>query len=504
MESMYKKPEMVGDGMKETLNFITEVVRFWGEHILWVNLVLAGAVVFFERRNPKSVWAWLLLLYFVPVVGFLFYLLIGVDLRKRKRFQVKEVSDSLQEANRIQEHSLQSSTLQELEQWLDKYRELIIYNLKTGGGVLTGDNDIDIFTDGNKLYDTIIEDLEKAKWFIHIQYYIIRDDILFERIREVLERKIKEGVEVRILYDAMGCRTVSTRFWEKLEKQGMEVAEFFPALFGRFHLRMNYRNHRKLLIVDNEVAYVGGFNIGREYVDLDETLGHWRDTHLRIRGTATLSLQIQFLQDWNYAAGKNLFGESKYYMEAAYGTRDACKVQIIASGPDHSGQTIRDNYLYLIYKARKSIYIQTPYFIPDEAVAQALHMAVLAGVEVHIMIPCKPDHMFVYWATYSYVGDLVMAGAKCYTYDNGFLHAKGMIVDGEVLCYGTANLDIRSFALNFEVNATVYDVDKAREMEEYFQKDLAYCSLISKDMYAGRSLKIRFKEQVCRLLSPVL
>ena len=200
MESMYKKPEMVGDGMKETLNFITEVVRFWGEHILWVNLVLAGAVVFFERRNPKSVWAWLLLLYFVPVVGFLFYLLIGVDLRKRKRFQVKEVSDSLQEANRIQEHSLQSSTLQELEQWLDKYRELIIYNLKAGGGVLTGDNDIDIFTDGNKLYDTIIEDLEKAKWFIHIQYYIIRDDILFERIREVLERKIKEGVEVRILY----------------------------------------------------------------------------------------------------------------------------------------------------------------------------------------------------------------------------------------------------------------------------------------------------------------
>ena len=495
---------MVGDEMKEMLWFAADMVHFMREHILWLNLLLAVVVVFFERRNPKSVWAWLLLLYFVPVAGFLFYLLIGVDLRKRKRFQVKAVADSLQEAGRIQEHNLQTLDMQELELWPDKYKELIIYNLKAGGGVLTGDNDIDIFTDGNELYDTVIGDLEKAKWFIHIQYYIIRDDILFERIREVLCRKIKEGVEVRILYDAMGCRTVSSGFWKKLEDQGMEVAEFFPALFGRFHLRMNYRNHRKLLVVDNEAAYVGGFNIGREYVDLDEKLGHWRDTHLRIRGAAVLNLQIQFLQDWNYASGKNLFGESKYYLEAAYGKRDACKVQVIASGPDHKEPTIRDNYLYLIYKARKSIYIQTPYFIPDEAVAQALRMAVLAGVEVNIMIPCKPDHMFVYWATYSYVGELVMAGAKCYTYDKGFLHAKGMVVDGEVFCYGTANMDIRSFALNFEVNATVYDTDKAQEMEKYFLEDLAHCSLISKDVYAGRSMQIRFKEQICRLLSPVL
>ena len=165
---------------------------------------------------------------------------------------------------------------------------------------------------------------------------------------------------------------------------------------------------------------------------------------------------------------------------------------------------IRDNYLSLIHKARKSIYIQTPYFIPDEAVFAALRMAVLSGVQVNIMIPCKPDHMFVYWATYSYVGELVMAGAKCYTYDNGFLHAKGIVVDGEVFCYGTANLDIRSFALNFEVNIIVYDVEKAQEMEGYFLEDLAYCSEISKDVYAQRRLGIRMKEQICRLLSPVL
>lgn len=490
--------------MKELLWFFTEVAGFVGEHILWVNLLFAIVVVFFERRNPKSVWAWLLLLYFLPVVGFLFYLLVGVDLRKRKRFRIKEVEDSIQEASRQQEYSLKSIKPEELDENLKKYRELILYNLKAGGAVLTGDNDINIFTDGNELFDAVIEDLKKAKWFIHIEYYIIRDDVLFQRIREVLEQKIKEGVEVRILYDAMGCRTVSTHFWKELAGTGIEIAEFFPALFGRFHLRMNYRNHRKILIVDNEAAYVGGFNMGREYVDLDEHFGHWRDTHIRICGAATLNLQLRFLLDWNYAAGKNLFGEPKYYTETAYGKYDFCKAQIIAGGPDHTQQVIRDNYLSLIHKARKSIYIQTPYFIPDEAVFAALRMAVLSGVQVSIMIPCKPDHMFVYWATYSYVGELVMAGAKCYTYDNGFLHAKGIVVDGEVFCYGTANLDIRSFALNFEVNIIVYDVEKAQEMEGYFLEDLAYCSEISKDVYAQRRLWIRMKEQICRLLSPVL
>jgi cardiolipin synthase len=244
--------------------------------------------------------------------------------------------------------------------------------------------------------------------------------------------------------------------------------------------------------------------MGREYVGLEERFGYWRDTHIRIRGAATLNLQLRFLLDWNYTAGKNLFGEPKYYMETAYGKHDFCKVQMIASGPDYSQEVIRDNYLYLIHKARKTIYIQTPYFIPDEAVFTALRMAVLSGVQVNIMIPCKPDHMFVYWATYSYVGELVMAGANCYTYDNGFLHAKGMIVDSEVFCYGTANLDIRSFALNFEVNAIVYDEEKAREMEGYFWEDLEYCSQISKDIYAKRSPGIRMKEQICRLLSPVL
>ena len=478
---------------------LRDVADFLIGNLLFINLLFAVVVVFFERRSPKSVWAWLLLLYFLPIVGFLFYLLVGTDMRKRKLFRIKEVEDGINEACRQQEQSLY---YEEIE--VSGYTDLVLYNLKTINAVLTGDNDVDIYTDGNELYETMLEDLRNAKKFIHIQYYIIRDDVLFERLRAVLAERVEHGVEVRILYDAMGCRTVSGSFWQRLERQGMEVAVFFPALFRRLHLRMNYRNHRKIVVIDNEVAYVGGFNIGMEYVGMDERFGKWRDTQLRIRGAATLSLQLRFLLDWNYAAKKNLFHDKRYYTNVAYGNRDFCKVQVITSGPDNTEQVIRDNYLRLIHKAEKTIYIQTPYFIPDEAVFDSLLIACRSGIEVNIMIPCKPDHLFVYWATYSYVGDLVMAGAKCYTYDAGFLHAKGMVVDGNVFCYGTANLDIRSFALNFEVNVVVYDEKKAEEMVQYFHEDLRYCTQITKDDYVGRSFLVRIKEQICRLLSPLL
>jgi cardiolipin synthase len=282
------------------------------------------------------------------------------------------------------------------------------------------------------------------------------------------------------------------------------TAEFFPALLRRLHLRLNYRNHRKIVVIDNKVGYVGGFNIGKEYVGLDPKFGYWRDTHLRIIGSALMGLQIRFILDWNYAARENLLINSKYFGHVSRGSRDFCEMQIISSGPDNSIQLIRDNYVRLIQKAKTSIYMQTPYFIPDETILNALMIAVRSGIEVNIMIPCKPDHPFVYWATYSYLGDMVMAGANCYTYQNGFLHSKGMIVDSKVLCYGTANMDIRSFMLNFEVNAVIYDDKKALEMEEIFREDLKVCKHITKDVYTARGLVIRLKEQVCRLLSPLL
>ncbi len=267
---------------------------------------------------------------------------------------------------------------------------------------------------------------------------------------------------------------------------------------------MNYRNHRKIVVIDGKIGYVGGFNIGKEYIGLEKRFGYWRDTHLRIVGSAVDSLEIRFALDWNYASKENLFLTDKYRNREPISSKQHCDVQIVSSGPDSRYCTIRDNYLRLIGKAEKSIYIQTPYFIPDEAILAALMIAIRSGIEVNVMIPCKPDHPFVYWATYSYIGDLVMEGAKCYTYSEGFLHTKGMIVDDKVLCYGTANMDIRSFALNFEVNAVIFHEGLARRMREIFEEDLKKSKQITKNVYMGRSLLIKFKEQVCRLLSPLL
>lgn len=490
--------------MENVLEIAKEVLEFLFRNLLFWNMLFAAVIVFFERRDPKSVWAWLLLLFFMPFLGFVFYLFLGQNMRKRRRFRLKEVEDQLSEAIRQQEHQLKAAESGAPEPDIGDFTDLIMYNLETSEAVLTDDNDVDIFVDGNEKFDALIEDLKKAEHFINIQYYIIRNDVLFQRIVEVLAAKAAEGVEVRILFDAMGCRSVRHSYWRGLNAKGIQTAEFFPALLRRFQLRMNYRNHRKIVVIDNRVAYVGGFNIGKEYIGLDEKFGYWRDTHLRIRGTGVLNLQIRFIMDWNYAAGENILRNEMLLDGIKPGVRDRCKMQVISSGPDNTSEQIRDNYLRLIAKAKKNIYIQTPYFIPDESIFNALRIAVRSGIEVSIMIPCKPDHPFVYWATYSYVGELVMAGAKCYTYDNGFLHSKGMIVDGKALCYGTANMDIRSFALNFEVNAVIYNPEKASEMERIFREDLRHCTQITRDKYAGRNLRVRLKEQVCRLLSPLL
>lgn len=478
-----------------------------------VFAVFAVVIVFCERRDPKSVWAWLLLLYFVPFFGFALYLLLGRGIRNRRRFRIKEYEEQLHETVRQQEHCMKEADVKEPE--LIKYRDLILYNLKSGS-VLTKQNRVEFLTDGKDKFDCLVEDMRAAKHFIHLQYYIIRDDILFEKIGRVLEEKVKEGVEVRILYDAMGCRKVGKSFWRNWDRKGIRTEAFFPALFGRLHLRVNYRNHRKIAVIDNRVAYVGGFNIGKEYIGLEEKFGYWRDTHLRLQGPVVVALQLRFLLDWNCASGENLLSGDSYLVwkeEMPQKTEEMpdrtivdtpCTMQIISSGPDNDRKQIRDNYLRLISGARKCIFIQTPYFIPDEAVLEALLLAARSGIEVNIMIPCKPDHPFVYWATYSYLGEMIMAGANCYTYEKGFLHSKGIAVDDEIACIGTANVDIRSFTLNFEVNAVIYESAAARRMAEIFRRDLKDCRHITRDDYQSRGIIVRGKEQICRLLSPLL
>ena len=308
----------------------------------------------------------------------------------------------------------------------------------------------------------------------------------------------------------MGGRFVRKSYWKRLRAAGIEVVEFFPALFGRLQLRMNYRNHRKIVVVDGTVGFVGGFNVGKEYIGLDPKFGYWRDTHLRIIGEAVIGLKLRFVMDWDYAARQNLFSDEKLWREEKKeeikqnGEKETVGIQIISSGPDSHYPQIHNTYVRMIAKAKKSVYIQTPYFIPDESMVDALVIAAMSGIDVRIMIPCKPDHPFVYWATYSYIGDMLAAGVKCYAYENGFLHAKGMIVDGMISCYGTANMDSRSFFLNFEVNAVLYSSKIAQKLTDIFLNDLHKSTEITKYDYSRRGVVVRFKEQVSRLLGPVL
>lgn len=506
------------------------------ERLIYINLILSIIIVFFQRRDPKSVWTWLMVLYFIPVFGFLFYLLLGQDMRKSKMFRVKEVEDRMRLTVRGQEEFLRTHDISLEDPLAHDYEDLVFYNLETSGAVLTVDNTVEIFSDGEAKYTDLRRELRKAVRFIHLQYYIIKDDELFDSISPILVERAKAGVEVRVLCDGMGGRFMPKKKWDELKRCGVKVGIFFPAVLGRLQLRMNYRNHRKIVVIDNRVGYVGGFNIGREYISRDPKFGYWRDTHLKLTGGSVFSLQIRFALDWNYATRENLFKDMSYFdisPEAKSQTlvskgkhglgvsegsgagsdlfgldqmqnRRPLGIQIIASGPDASSRQIRDNYIRLFAKARDHIYIQTPYFVPDDAVLSALQMAAHSGVDVRLMIPCKPDHPFVYWATYSYVGDLLTAGARCYTYENGFLHAKGVMTDGRVCSYGTANMDIRSFELNFEVNAVIYDEETTKRLEELFLEDLKLCREITRESYAERSLGIRVKEQCSRLLSPLL
>lgn len=479
---------------------------FWWlmDHLVFINILFSIIIIFFQRKEPTTVWAWLLVLYFIPILGFILYLVLGQDYRKDRMFKMKGIEGDVKSAVRKQEESIYRKKLRMRDPEMNRFQNLILYNLNEEESVITDNNDVRIYTDGREKFDALITEMEHAVNYIHIEYYIIRNDELWAEIEEVLVRKVKQGVEIRVLFDSMGCRGMHRKDWKRMEAAGIKVTEFFPAILGKLQLRVNYRNHRKIVVIDGRIGFVGGFNVGREYLGLSEKFGYWRDTHLCIEGSAVTTLAMRFVLDWNYASKENLFLEDRLFDIPIYVRSGKDAVQIVSSGPDSKSKGVRNNYLRLISMAKDHIYLQTPYFIPDDSIWDALRIAARSGVDVRIMIPCMPDHPFVYWATYSYIGDMIDAGAKCYIYNNGFLHAKGITVDGLVSCYGTANMDIRSFKLNFEVNATIYSARTTKKLEEAFENDTRKSTLITGRMYQERGLVIRVKEQFCRLLSPLL
>lgn len=480
------------------MHYIFAILRV----LTFLNLIFALLIIFFERRNPSATWAWLMVLILIPGIGFILYLLLGQDLSRRKMFNLKTEEDRFHKKLLIQGKQLSEDTMEFYDKEMVKYKDMVYMHLTNSQSVFTQDNKVEIYTNGHDKFAALLNSIEKAQHHIHIIYYIIKNDKIGNKVINALTKKAAEGVEVRLLYDAMGCRSLPSHFFDKLKNAGGKVACFFPSLLPLINIRVNYRNHRKIVVVDGKEAFVGGFNIGDEYLGKNKRFGYWRDTHIKIIGSAVASLQQRFLLDWRYASQEKITFDKDYFPQVI--SDGKIGIQIVSSGPDSEWEQIKNGYLKMIQSAKKNIYIQTPYFIPDESILEALKIASLSGVDVRIMVPNKPDHPFVYWASLSYIGELLKTGVRSYTYDKGFIHSKVMTVDGNVSSVGTANMDVRSFKLNFEVNAFIYDNNISKSLEDIFEKDIHDCTEITKDLYAKRSLYIKFKESISRLLSPVL
>lgn len=472
-----------------------------GTIILYANILLAFVVVFLERRNPSATWAWLLVLVFIPVLGFVLYLFLGQDIRRIKLFTMKlgEDEDKIQKQY---ERLLHLKSFDYGHPALQKDKDLILLHLHNAGSIFTHDNRITVLNNGQEKFPALIQALKDAKDHIHMEYYIIRNDAIGNEIREILVQKAQEGVEVRLLGDGMGCMMLPKSFYRTIREAGGQTAIFFPPFLPYVNVRVNYRNHRKITVIDGKKAFIGGMNLADEYLGREKKYGFWRDTHYIIEGSAVDFLQVRFMADWQFAIRSKMPFSPRYFpAKTAAGTTG---IQIVTGGPDSKWQAIRQGFFKMIMSAEKNIYIHTPYFVPDDSLAEALKTAALGGVDVRIMIPDKPDHPFVHWASTSFLSELLDAGAKAYMYTNGFLHSKSVLVDGRIASVGSSNFDSRSFKMNFEVNAVIYEPAVVQELEGYFLQDLRDCVEMTPAFYRRRSVLIRMKESIARLISPLL
>jgi cardiolipin synthase len=477
---------------------------FYGILILLALNTLAAAITVLKQQRPvATIWAWLLVLILLPGVGFIVYYFVGRKLSNQNIFRIR--NQEVYGLNGLREKYLDENRKQKnVDNYRHDVKKMMRVLFKSDYSILTDNNHVDIYIDGNEKMDQLVKDIYAAKDSVHVQYYIFTDDEVGMRVVEALIDRANAGLEVKLMTDAVGSRLLRKKSIKRMEEAGVQFESFFSrSPFFIFNFRLNWRNHRKIVVIDGVVGYVGGFNVAKEYIGKGP-LGYWRDTHFRLTGDAVKTLQSRFMVDWFASKeAKPSDFEHEYFPDAEVEGNTA--MQIVSSGPDEESDQIKMGYLQMINLAEEHIYIQTPYFIPDEAVFEAVEMAALAGVEVHIMIPFKPDHPLVYRATEYYVKGLLSAGVHVHKYrEDGFMHAKTVCVDGHVASVGTANFDIRSFALNFEINAFVYDEAVVQRLEDIFKKDMEESTKVGKDHFENQSRWKKFRQGFSRLFSPVL
>lgn len=482
--------------------------------IFFTLIIFVSLVIFFEKKDPAKTISWLLIMIFLPGIGFFLYLFFGANYKKKKIRQTKEVvsrffgdSDasgilSLHEMTKVQEEALEEDLLFDGSKMALK-KKVIQLIMESERSPFTVNNKVHIFTEGVEKFERMLQDIESAKKHIHLEYFIFKHSKLGVRLQQALIRKAGEGVRVRFLYDDLGSFRLGFRpsFLRQMREAGIEIRPFIKNHFPYLHQQFNYRNHRKICVIDGKIGYIGGLNIGDEYVHEDKKFGFWRDTHLRIEGESVYMLQTLFMLDYYLDSEKKLSDENLFppipYEEHSL-------IQIASSGPDMMHESIYNAYFSCISRAKKSVYIQTPYFIPDEAMMMALKTAILSGVDVRLMFPSFADHKMVYHASMSYIEEILALGGRIFLYRKGFIHSKTILVDQEVASVGTANMDIRSFMINFEVNAFIYDEEIIAKLYDIFETDIEDSIEMQKDFFEGRSLNRRFIESFARLFSPLL
>lgn len=465
-----------------------------------LTVFFVGMVIFLENRHPSSTMAWILILALVPVVGFIFYLVFGQNYRKRRKFDRKALQDARMYLTFEDENKLNT---QEWSQFSPNQHRLFQLAAKVTKSRLSFASKTKVLTNGVMTFAAIIRELQKATHHIHMEYYIYRDDDIGRQIRDILIQKASEGVKVRFLIDAVGSYKLPASFLEEMRKAGVEAIVFDPVKFPIFSSKVNYRNHRKVIVIDGRIGFVGGLNVGDEYLSRSKLFGFWRDTHLLVQGEAVRTLQFIFMSDWYHMTGKT-FSSPGYLSPALVEDTGDGAVQIIASGPDQEVRTMKNLFFSMITSAQRSIWIATPYFIPDEDILTALKVAALSGIDVKILFPKKPDNWLPFLASHSYFPVLIDAGVEVYEYERGFMHSKILIVDGEMASIGTANMDMRSFHLNFEVNAFLYGTKSTQTLVADFEADMLFSVKLDKASIKKKRYGVRFLESAARLLSPLL
>lgn len=471
--------------------------------MLYILTVLFIAVlIVLENRNPLKTISWVLVLVLLPILGIVFYLFFGQEYRKVKMFSRKGLKDleRLRKLTKNQLEQLPQNYQSFQESILDK-RQLINLMLSNSNALLTDDNDVIILKNGDQTFPAMFTALEEAKQHIHIEYYIVEDDEIGNKLRDLLIRKANDGVEIRFIYDDVGSWQLTKKYINSLRDVGVKIDCFMKVRFPQLTSRVNYRNHRKIVVVDGEIGFVGGLNIANRYMNGTKELGKWRDTHLMLKGGAVAGLQIVFMADW-YFVSKEILQGAEYFRKPVPDGKKL--VQIVSSGPDSDWESIGQAYFSAIASAKERVFISTPYLIPTTEILSAMKVAALGGIDIRILLPQKSDAITPKWSTDSYVSELLEAGVRIYFYQPGFMHSKLIVVDGIFSSVGSANFDFRSLETNFEVNAMIYDKEIALSLEKQFFEDLEESKEIILEEWKTRHWLDKTKQSFARLLSPML